>query len=83
MSSGFKVAVDQETSAETIAYRRCWWRNGRRHCRWYEERPRRAYRRDNSDYYEHDANKLPHGTQRWWDQMLRENRAGNPGGGRD
>jgi hypothetical protein len=32
-----------------------------------------------TDYYEHDANKLPFGTQRWRDQMRRENRLGNPG----
>ena len=31
------------------------------------------------DYYEHDANKLPFGTERWRDQMRRENRLGNPG----
>ena len=30
-------------------------------------------------YYEHDANKLPFGTERWRDQMRRENRLGNPG----
>ena len=29
--------------------------------------------------YEYDANKLPFGTQRWRDQMRRENRLGNPG----
>ena len=31
------------------------------------------------DYYEHDANKLPFGSERWRDQMRRENRLGNPG----
>jgi hypothetical protein len=31
------------------------------------------------DYYEYDANKLPFGTERWRDQMRRENRLGNPG----
>jgi hypothetical protein len=29
--------------------------------------------------YEYDANKLPFGTERWRDQMRRENRLGNPG----
>jgi len=38
-------------------------------------------RASESDYYERDANKLPYGTPRWWEEMLRENRAGNPGGG--
>jgi hypothetical protein len=32
-----------------------------------------------SDYYVHDANKLPFGSERWRDQMRRENRLGNPG----
>jgi hypothetical protein len=27
-------------------------------------------------YVERDANKLPFGSALWWDQMLRENRAG-------
>jgi hypothetical protein len=26
-----------ETSAEQVAYRRCWWRHGYRHCRWVHE----------------------------------------------
>src|SRR5262245_59600637 len=41
-------------------------------------RPRRSPAAP-SDYYEHDANKLPFGTERWRDQMRRENRLGNPG----
>ena len=32
-----------------------------------------------TDYYVHDANKLPFGSERWRDQMRRENRLGNPG----
>jgi hypothetical protein len=32
-----------------------------------------------SDYYVRDANKLPFGSERWRDQMRRENRLGNPG----
>ena len=36
-----------------------------------------------SDYYEHIPEKLPYGSSSWWDQMVRENRGGNPGGGRD
>jgi hypothetical protein len=39
-----------------------------------------AYRNTNSDYYEHDANKLPFASRRWLEQMRRENRLGNPGG---
>jgi hypothetical protein len=36
----------------------------------------RQGRSSNSDYYEHLADKLPFGSQRWWDQMLREGRLG-------
>ena len=57
-----------------------------RHCRWYKGQrlcpPSRANPGDGfigGDYYEHDANKLPFGTERWRDQMRRENRLGNPG----
>ena len=32
-----------------------------------------------ADYYEHDSSKLRFGTQRWLEQMRRENRLGNPG----
>jgi hypothetical protein len=60
---------------QPVAERHCWWQQGRRHCR------ERGYRRQTSDYYVRDADKLPFGTSIWWEQMLRENRAGNPGGG--
>jgi hypothetical protein len=39
-----------ESVAEKIAYRRCWWRNGVRHCRWY----RSGY----SPYYGVPSNQL-------------------------
>jgi hypothetical protein len=61
------VAAQRTGSVSTIASRR------RAH------REPRVYNRS-SDYYEHDANKLPFGTLRWRDQMRRENRLGNPGG---
>ena len=64
-----------------IAARHCWRRNGVRHCTRHDEPRVYRYRNGGSDYYEHDANSLPFGSQRWWDQMLRENRL-NPGGGR-
>jgi hypothetical protein len=35
-ASAFRVtAAAAGGVAEKIAYRRCWWRNGVRHCRWY------------------------------------------------
>jgi len=64
-----------ERNVAPVASRRCWRENGRRHCR------SSAYDRYNSDYYVRDADKLPFGTSVWWEEMLRENRAGNPGGG--
>jgi hypothetical protein len=60
---------------ERVAERRCWWQQGRRHCRG------QRYARQTSDYYVRDPDKLPYGTSRWWEEMLRANRAGNPGGG--
>jgi len=62
----------------TIASRRFWWRNGERHVRSHRE-PRVYGIRAEGDYYEHDASKLPFGSQRWREQMRRENRLGNPG----
>jgi hypothetical protein len=60
---------------------RCWREHGRRHCKWYGGPEAYQYRNGDSTYYVHDADRLPFGSQRWWDQMLRENRL-NPGGGR-
>ena len=63
-------------SVSSTAARHCRWHNGQRLCP-----PSRGpgYGLMGSDYYEHDANKLPFGTERWRDQMRRENRLGNPG----
>jgi hypothetical protein len=60
---------------QRVAERRCWWQQGRRHCRG------QRYARQTGDYYERDPDQLPYGTSRWWEEMLRANRAGNPGGG--
>jgi hypothetical protein len=66
-----KAAAAQRTgSVSTIASRR----------RAHREPLAYRFRSRSSDYYEHDANKLPFGTPRWRDQMRRENRLGNPGG---
>ena len=66
-----KAAAAQRTgSVSTIASRR----------RAYREPRVYRFRNRSSDYYEHDASKLPFGTPRWRDQMRRENRLGNPGG---
>jgi hypothetical protein len=55
----------------------CGWRKGQWVCR--AGRGTGDGARTPGDYYEHDANKLPFGTERWRDQMRRENRLGNPG----
>jgi hypothetical protein len=64
------AAVRHTESVSTIASRR----------RAHREPPVYRFRNRSSDYYEHDASKLPFGTPRWRDQMRRENRLGNPGG---
>src|SRR5262245_51847008 len=66
------------SSVSAAASRPCRWQQGQRSC----STPRggtTGYGFTGSDYYEHDANKLPFGTERWRDQMRRENRLGNPG----
>jgi hypothetical protein len=76
------VAARESSLADQTASRRCWWRNGQRHCvRVGGSRRVYGYRGQGSDYYEHIPEKLPYGSSSWWDQMVRENRAGNPGGG--
>jgi hypothetical protein len=36
------------------------------------ERQRHASTFDNTQYFEHDSNKIPLGTLEWWDQKARE-----------
>ena len=61
-----------------VADRRCWWRNGHRHCRrgaW----PAPGYGDTAAgNYYEQDARRLPVGSQRWWDIKDREGSTGRP-----
>jgi hypothetical protein len=78
----FRLASAESSPTEKIASRRCWRHNGRRHCTGFGTPQVYRYRNGGSDYYEHDSNNLTVGSQRWWDQMLRENRL-NPGGGRN
>src|SRR5262245_58362953 len=75
-----RLATRAASSIERIASRRCWWRNGERHCvKVGGARVRAHYRGQDSDYYEHIPEKLPYGSSSWWDQMVRENRGGNSG----
>jgi hypothetical protein len=75
------AAAREVSFADKAASRRCWWRNGRRHCVRVGGSRAYGYRSQGSDYYEHIPEKLPYGSSSWWDQMVRENRGGNPGGG--
>ena len=68
-------------ASSTSPSRRCWWRNGQRHCVRVGAQRVYGYRNQGSDYQEHIPEKLPYGSSSWWDQMVRENRGGNSGGG--
>jgi hypothetical protein len=72
-------AASRTPSVDAIADRRCLWRDGRRYCPPYNGSGAYGFRSPGTDYYQHDADKLPFGTRRWRDQMRRENRLGNPG----
>ena len=76
-----RASARDASLVEETASRRCWWRNGKRHCA--RAGGTRVYgsRNQRSDYYEHIPEKLPYGSSSWWDQMVRENRGGNSGGG--
>ena len=73
-------AASRTPSVDAIAYRRCLWRDGRRYCPPFNGARAYGFGSRSTDYYQHDADKLPFGTRRWRDQMRRENRLGNPGG---
>ena len=79
---GALVSKTDAVAWRRVALRRCWQRGGARHCRSYRGGQTYSYRNGNgdADYYAHDADKLPFGTARWWDQMQRENRSGGAGG---
>ena len=75
-----------QLSRDAVSYRRCWTHNGRRHCG--SDRAARAdgarsdrYSDYYGGYYEHNPEKLPYGSPRWWEEMVRENRGGNGSGG--
>ena len=80
---GDLVSKTDAVAWRRVALRRCWQRGGARHCRSYRGGRTYGYRNRTGngdvDYYVHDADKLPIGTARWWDQMQRENRTGGAG----
>jgi hypothetical protein len=67
------TAATRDGKAENVAYRRCWWHRGHRHCRWYGSR----YRGYGYGYYGPlypEAYRT--GSSRWWQEMDREDRGG-------
>ena len=78
-SAVLKAAAGEMSDVTRVAYRRCWWRNGQKHCLLVDGPA--AYRRGGyrpGDYYVQDASKLPFGSQRWWTVKEREGSAGRP-----
>jgi hypothetical protein len=69
------AAVGAQSAAQEVAYRRCWWRYGQRHCRWSGPGP--GYRGYGYRYYGplYPEAYRP-GSSRWWQEMDREDRGG-------
>jgi len=61
---------------EQVAYRRCWWRHGERHCRWTGS-GNRIYR-----YGAGSPDDYRVGTAEWYRAMERDGRLNRPGRGR-
>ncbi|HEU0159203.1 MAG TPA: hypothetical protein VFR00_07810 [Hyphomicrobiaceae bacterium] len=69
------VTAGTDGKAESIAYRRCWWQGGHRHCRWFGPADRGygyGYRYYGPLYPEAYRT----GTRRWWQEMDRDDRGG-------
>jgi hypothetical protein len=61
---------------EQVAYRRCWWQHGERHCRWV---------RGGNRIYQYGAGSPDDyrvGTAEWYRAMERDGRLNRPGRGR-
>jgi hypothetical protein len=67
-----QTAAERLTNTHEVAYRRCWWRNGIRRCRWYDGDRVYGYR-----YYPRGPDAYPTGSTAWWREMDRENRGGH------
>jgi hypothetical protein len=69
---GFAPSANEEGSGvQSIAYRRCWWRHGVRHCRRYRGRGY-GYRQ----WRPRDPEAYPTGSSYWWQEMDRQDRGG-------
>jgi hypothetical protein len=79
------AAVGAQSKPQDVAYQRCWWRHGHRHCRRYDA-PYRGYGyypyRGGGYYYGPTLPEAyPAGSSRWWQEMDREDRGGRGGRG--
>jgi hypothetical protein len=76
------TAAARETSAlQKIASRRCWWRNGERHCSRARDGRPRVYGtyQDYPAYGRVRPEDLPTGSTAWWRSMDYERRGGFSG----
>lgn len=69
------AVVGAHSKPQEVAYRRCWWRHGHRHCRWYDA-PYRGHRGYGYYYGPTLPEAYPVGSSRWWQEMDREDRGG-------
>ena len=75
-----RAATRQTSVVETIANRRCWWKNGERHCSRAGYRQPRLYgNQDYSGYEQPRSEDLPTGSTAWWRAMDYERRGGFAG----
>jgi hypothetical protein len=79
-TSQIMAAAGVQSKPQDVAYRRCWWRHGHRHCRWYDA-PYRSegyipYRGEGYYYGPTLPEAYPVGSSRWWQEMDREDRGG-------
>jgi hypothetical protein len=82
---GTMAAVAAQSKPHDVAYQRCWWRHGHRHCHRYDA-PYRGYGyypyRGSGYYYGPTLPEAyPAGSNRWWQEMDREDRGGRGGRG--
>jgi hypothetical protein len=79
------AAVGAQSKPRDVAYRRCWWQGGNRHCRWYGApyRGYGSYPYPGGGYYYGPTlpEAYPAGSSRWWQEMDREDRGGRGGRG--
>ena len=69
-----RTAAHETSAVETVAARRCWWRNGERHC----SRARARRPQEYGYYYGRPRPEdFPTGSTAWWRAMDEEGRGGH------